>query len=248
MNRVPTGCGALDRILGGGIESSAITQLFGEGGSGKTNICLQVARNVIQAGQKVIYIDTEGVSMERFEQICGGERKYSVLSREVLFFQPMNSDQLRDAMASTMKLAGKDLHIGLVVLDSATVFYRMNFGSKKDEENRREIGNVILDLMNVSRKQDIPVLITTQVYSSQGPQDIRPLGGHSLAHNCKVIIRLEKLGEGGYRKATVTKHRSMPTGEPAYFKLSECGLEDLDDEEMDFIPARDSIARANYGL
>ena len=58
MSRVPIGCGAIDRIMGGGIESSAITQLYGEGGSGKTNICLQVTRNVVQAGQKVIYIDT----------------------------------------------------------------------------------------------------------------------------------------------------------------------------------------------
>ncbi|MEA3558474.1 MAG: ATPase domain-containing protein, partial [Candidatus Thermoplasmatota archaeon] len=182
MNKVPVGCGSLDRILGGGVESSAITQLYGEGGSGKTNICLQVARNVVRAGQKVIFIDTEGVSMDRFEQICGGEEKYNIISRELLFFQPMNSEQLNDAISSTVKLASKDLHIGLVILDSATVFYRMNFGSKRDEENRRDIGNVILKLMNISRKQDIPVIITSQVYSSMGPHDIRPLGGHSLAH------------------------------------------------------------------
>lgn len=236
---MPVGCGSLDRILGGGIESSAITQLYGEGGSGKTNICLQVARNVVKGGQKAIYIDTEGISMERFEQICGGEDEYNIISREVLFFQPMNSDQLRDAVSSTVKLASKDLHIGLVILDSATVFYRMNFGSKRDDDNRREIGNVILELMNISRKQDIPVLITSQVYSSLGPQDIRPLGGHSLAHNCKVIMRIERLGEGGFRKATIAKHRSMPTGEPVYFKLTWNGVEDLDDEEMEFVPSRD---------
>jgi DNA repair protein RadB len=233
------GCGSLDRILGGGVESSAITQLYGEGGSGKTNICLQVTRNVVRAGQKVIYIDTEGVSMERFSQICGGEEDYKDLCREVLFFQPMNSDQLQDAVQSTVKLAGKDLHIGLVVLDSATVFYRMNIGTKRDDDNRREIGNVILDLMNISRKQDIPALITTQVYQSLGPGDLRPIGGHSLAHNCKVIMRLEKIGEGGFRKGVVTKHRSMPTGDPAFFKLTGNGVQDLDDEELDMVKFRD---------
>jgi DNA repair protein RadB len=221
------------------VESSAITQLYGEGGSGKTNLCLQVTRNVVRAGQKVIYIDTEGVSMERFMQICGSEEDYKDLSREVLFFQPMNSDQLHDAVQSTVKLAGKDLHIGLVVLDSATVFYRMNLGTKRDEDNRRDIANVILELMNISRKQDIPVLITTQVYQSLGPGDLRPIGGHSLAHNCKVIVRLEKIGEGGFRKAVATKHRSMPTGESAYFKLTGDGLEDLDDEEIDMVQFRE---------
>ncbi|MGA1866100.1 MAG: DNA repair and recombination protein RadB [Thermoplasmatota archaeon] len=239
MTRVPIGCSSLDRILGGGIESSAITQLFGEGGSGKTNICLQVARNVVKAGQKVIYIDTESVSMERFMQICGGEEDYRDLGREILFFQPMSSSQLHDAVQNTVKLAGRDLHIGLVVLDSATVFYRMNLGSSRDEENRRDIGNVILELMAISRKQDIPVLITTQVYQSTGPGDIRPIGGHSLAHNCKVIVRLERVGEGGYRKATVTKHRSMPTGETVLFKLTGDGVEDLDEEEMDMVRFRE---------
>lgn len=177
--------------------------------------------------------------MERFTQICGGEEDYKDLSREVLFFQPMNSDQLRDAVKSTVKLAGKDLHIGLVVLDSATVFYRMNLGTKRDEDNRRDIANVILELMNISRKQDIPVLITTQVYQSLGPGDLRPIGGHSLAHNCKVILRLEKIGEGGFRKAVVTKHRSMPTGDPAYFKLTGIGIQDLDDEELDIVQFRE---------
>jgi DNA repair protein RadB len=239
LNKVPIGCRSLDEVLGGGVESSAITQLYGEGGSGKTNICLQVTRNVVKEGQKVIFIDTEGVSMERFQQICGGEDDYKDLSREVLFFQPMSSAQLKDSISSTVKLAGKDLHIGLVVLDSATVFYRMNFGTKKDEENRRDIANVILELMNISRKQDIPVIITTQVYQSLGPGDIRPIGGHSLAHNCKVIIRLEKIGEGGFRKAVVTKHRSMPTGEPAYFKLTNEGIVDLDEEEMDMVQFRE---------
>ncbi len=238
MSRVPIGCAPLDGILGGGIESAAITQLFGEGGSGKTNICLQVARNVVRAEQKVIYIDTEGVSMERFQQICRDEDDYNSISREVLFFQPMSSNQLKDSMRSSMKLVEKDLHIGLVVLDSATVFYRMNLGSGREEENRREISAVILDLMNISRKQDIPVLITTQVYSSMGPGDIRPIGGHSLAHNCKAIVKLEKIGEGGYRKATVTKHRSMPTGEEAFFKLTGGGLDGVDDEELNMVLSR----------
>jgi len=238
LSRVPVGCGSIDGILGGGIESSAITQLYGEGGSGKTNICLQVSRNVVNAGHKVVFIDTEGVSMERFQQICGEDEDYQCVSREVLFFQPMSSSQLNDSIRSTKKLVEKDLHIGLIVLDSATVFYRMNLGSGREEENRREIANVILDLMNISRKQDIPVLITTQVYSSMGPGDVRPIGGHSLAHNCKAIMKLERLGEGGLRKSTVTKHRSMPTGEEAYFKLTGNGVADVDDDEVSMAISR----------
>ena len=237
LSRIPVGCKSLDSILGGGIETAAITQLYGEGGSGKTNVCLQATRNVVKSGQKVIYIDTEGVSMERFAQICGGEEEYKEMSREVLFFQPMKGPQLRDAVSSTLKLANKDLHIGLIVLDSATVFYRVNLGSGRDEEERRDISHMIMELMEVARKQDIPILITTQVYSSMSAGDVRPIGGHALAHNCKSIIRLEKIGERGFRKAVLSKHRSMPTGEEAYFKLTDGGVVDLEEGEMDLLMA-----------
>ena len=64
--RVPTGCNSLDSLLRGGVEAGAVTELFGEGGSGKTNLCLQLARNVALDDKKVIYVDTEGVSMSSF--------------------------------------------------------------------------------------------------------------------------------------------------------------------------------------
>ena len=64
-----SGCLAIDDLLGGGFEGGCVTVLFGEGGSGKTNVCLQLARNCVLEGRKVVYIDTEGVSPERLRQI-----------------------------------------------------------------------------------------------------------------------------------------------------------------------------------
>ncbi|MDG6224525.1 MAG: DNA repair and recombination protein RadB [Candidatus Thermoplasmatota archaeon] len=235
MTRISTGCCALDALLGGGLESSAITLLYGEGGSGKTNICLQATFVVLGQGHKVIYIDTEGVSMERFEQICGGNKEFRKASRETLFFQPTSDVQLREALKNTHKLVQKDLHIGLVVLDSATVFYRM-MGSGRNEDSRRDISQIIVDLMEISRKQDIPVLVTTQVYSASESSDVRPIGGHALSHNCKTIIKLERIGDGGLRRAVLMKHRSMPTGRSVGFHLTGCGVEDVADEEMVHMP------------
>jgi len=236
MSRLSLGCPSVDSLLGGGIESSAITLLYGEGGSGKTNLCLQATRNVVLTdGQKAIYIDTEGVSMERFSQICGKEKDFKKASRETLFFQPMSEVQLREAVRNTQKLVSKDLHIGLVVVDSATVFYRM-MGSGRDEEGRRDISQMIVDLMEVSRKQDIPVLITTQVYSMAGGGDVvRPIGGHALTHNCKAILRLERLGEAGLRKMVLVKHRSRPAGSTAMFVLTECGAQDVRSEDLELM-------------
>ena len=63
--RIKIECEAFDELLGGGIESGAVTELFGEGGAGKTTICLQLTRNCVLNGKKPIFIDTEGVSFDR---------------------------------------------------------------------------------------------------------------------------------------------------------------------------------------
>src|SRR5438477_93247 len=88
---VALGCRALDDLLGGGVEEGCITLLHGEAGSGKTNFCLQLARNVVRAGRKVIYIDTEGVSLERLRQICGDD--FEVVAKNILFSEPYSFEE-----------------------------------------------------------------------------------------------------------------------------------------------------------
>ena len=68
--RYKSGCKCIDELLGGGFESGTVTQLYGEAGSGKTNICLQTAIECARKGKTVIFIDSEGFSPERFIQIA----------------------------------------------------------------------------------------------------------------------------------------------------------------------------------
>ena len=68
-DRISTGTPALDEMLGGGLERRAITQIYGEPASGKSTLCLMAAVASLQAGNSVVYIDTEGFSVERFSQV-----------------------------------------------------------------------------------------------------------------------------------------------------------------------------------
>jgi DNA repair protein RadA len=77
MLRCSTGSRALDELLLGGIETQAVTEFYGEFGSGKSQIChtlCAMARRPIESGgldSGVIYIDTEGTFRpERLEQIA----------------------------------------------------------------------------------------------------------------------------------------------------------------------------------
>lgn len=68
----------LDELLDGGLECDAITLVFGEGGSGKTNLALQCAREVARQGKRIAYVDTEGVSSVRLRQVFAGHDPHPV--------------------------------------------------------------------------------------------------------------------------------------------------------------------------
>jgi len=220
--RVAIGCQAIDGLLGGGVENGTITLLYGEGGSGKTNFCLQAAREVAGTGSKVIYIDTEGVSLERLEQMCGD--RFAPIVANILFFEPHSLDEQRDAIEKSQRILEGDAKVGLLVLDSATIYYRILFGTEGEDAGRTSLVAQMTRLLVLARKRQLPVIITTQVYTDSSKNTFEPIGGHAFLHTAKAIIRLEKC-EGARRRATLMKHRSLREGQSALFTICQCGLE-----------------------
>ncbi len=220
--RIPTGCKTLDDLLRGGIESGAITTLYGGGGTGKTNLCLQVARNVALDDKKVVYIDTEGVSIERLNQIAGKDSD-KVLNN-TLFLKVHSFDEQEDSLKKIDRLTqSEDMEIGIVIIDSFTIFYRTLINQDEEWDVTKRLGRQMIELMKIARKKDIPILITTQVYHSQKEGADKPLGGHILYHNSKTIIELFTIGPH-HRLCTLIKHRSVPAGSSIRLKISEEGL------------------------
>ncbi len=220
VSHLPIGSLALDELLEGGLEGGAITLLFGEAGSGKTNICLQVARNVALAGKKVVYIDTEGVSLERLMQIAGD--RYEDVMKNVLFFEPHSFEDQEKAVEKAVRLAESSLEVGAIILDSATIHYRL---TRNDEEKglRKSLSPQLAKLLGVARDKDVPVLLTSQVYTDIEKHTFEPLGGHVLLHNAKAIIRLDKVG-ASTRRAVIIKHRHLEEGQRADFRLVRTGV------------------------
>jgi DNA repair protein RadB len=210
----------LDDLLEGGLEGGAITLFFGEAGSGKTNICLQVTSLVAGSGKKVIYIDTEGVSLERLMQIAGD--KYEDVMRNILFFEPQSFDEQEKFVEKAVKLAESSLEVGVIILDSATIHYRL---TRNDEERgvRKSLSPQLAKLLAAARSKDIPIILTSQVYTDIEKGTFEPLGGHVLLHNAKAIIRLDKAGTSA-RRAVIIKHRHLEEGRKADFKLTKDGV------------------------
>ncbi|NLU45863.1 MAG: DNA repair and recombination protein RadB [Euryarchaeota archaeon] len=218
MKRVSTGCRSLDELLGGGVEDGSVTMIYGEGGCGKTNMCLQLAKNVIGAGRKVAYIDTEGLSYDRMLQIFGDDE----LLKELLVFQVHSFEEQSDKIDKISRLAENGV-LGMIVIDSMTMFYRLNY---EDPKVRNDLIRQTEVLLDTARRSEIPVIISSQVYSKMQTGVVEFLGGHAMQHNAKTIIRLDKKSNG-IRTAVIIKHRSLPEGRSANYRITADGIGDL---------------------
>ena len=216
---MPSVCKSFDDLLGGGFEKGIVTQIFGAAGTGKTNVCIQLAVECVKHGQKVIFIDTEGLSPVRFKQIAGEKAKE--IAKDIIIFEPLSFEEQYIAVREVERIAGEN--IGLVILDSATSYYRFELEEETGMKSRRELANQIGFLHALARKHSFVAVITNQVYSDIILGGVRPLGGSSLEHISKTIIQLEKIGEGT-RRAILYKHRSLPEGLRADFRITAEGI------------------------
>lgn len=218
MDRIPFGCPQFDRLLGGGIEAGSVTLLYGEAGAGKTNVCLQIARTVACEGKRVAYIDTEGLSGDRLSQVFAGQEE---CIRNLLIFQVHSFEEQSDRIDKIEKLAAAG-SISLAVIDSLTMFYRLNHD---DPRSRNEFIRQTEVLLNTARRHEIAIMVTSQVYANMSTGGVEFLGGHPLHHNAKTIIRLDKRSDGR-RDAVIIKHRSLPEGRRTQYRITETGIED----------------------
>jgi DNA repair protein RadB len=220
--RLSTGIGSLDRLLGGGLETDSVTELYGEGGSGKTVFCLELAARVARASRWVFYIDTEGVSLERLRASSGSD--FDRILTRLLLSAPKDLDEQGRAVATACSLA-RDVRrdTGLIVLDSATHYYRLSLASPDEDGAREALAGQLAELVATARIRGIAVLLTNQVWRDPRDGHLEPLGGSFLNHAAKTILRFDR-GTGPQRTAVLVKHRSRPEG-AAGFRITSRGLE-----------------------
>lgn len=223
---VPIGCPPLDELLDGGLERGTVTQVYGPPAAGKTNVALSAAVEVAASGGTAVYVDTEGVSIDRFEQIAVARSETAdddldELASRVVIESAYDFDEQREAVRDTEAFADR---ADLIVLDSATGFYRMERGEEVEGGDAlRAVADQITHLLSLARREDLAALVTNQVYTDPESDRVRPLGGHTLEHWTGTILRLDRF-RGGNRRATLEKHRAKAAGETATFRIVEDGL------------------------
>jgi DNA repair protein RadB len=232
-DRIATGCEAVDELLGGGFERGAATQVYGPPAAGKTNIVLSTTVEVAAAGDSALFIDTEGLSVERMEQLATARierpdtdaESVDDLASRLIISSAHTFEEQEEAVRDAEGLADA---VELIVLDSATGFYRLERTEGDEGETLRGVGRQLAHLISLARQHDIAVAFTNQVFSDPDGDRSRALGGHTLDHWSGAIVRVERF-RGGNRRATLEKHRARPAGEAARFRITGEGLAAADD-------------------
>ncbi len=224
MEKISSGSFDFNEWLNGGYEKGIVTMVVGPPGSGKTNFALLAACSQARE-KKVIFVDSEGgFSVERVHQIIG-EKNERILEN-ILILKPTNFEEQKKSFVK-LKDCLKNDDVGLIVVDSMAMLYRLELGDAvqgDDEEKIREVNRNVARqmrvLVEISRKKEIPVLITNQVYSSflsfedleKGIEKTTSIvGGDLFKYWSKCIIELKQ--KGSRRKAVLLKHRSLPSKE-----------------------------------
>lgn len=236
--RLSTGSKVLDTLLLGGIESKAVTEFYGEFGSGKSQVCHTVCALAHQAIEKgglgggVIYIDTEGTFRpERLRKIAE-LRGFDVshIMKNTMNAKVYSASHL-EVMVKNLGKYVQDFKAKLIIVDSITNLHRSEYlgrGMLADRQHR--LSMIMHKLIRTAEIYNVAVIITNQV--STAPDTMfgdptRPTGGNVIGHASTYRIYLRKAGEDRIARMVDSPYHPYSEGR---FTVSDAGVQDTEEE------------------
>lgn len=240
--RLTTGSRAIDEILGGGLETQTITEVYGEYGSGKSQICHQLCVNVQLPvergglGSGALYVDTENTF--RTERIVQMAQFMNVnpedIIRNIVFAEAYTSDHQMFLLENADKII-KENNIRLIIVDSLTAHFRSEYlGREMLAERQQKLNKHMHRLIRLARAFNAVAFVTNQVMAKPDVffgDTVHPVGGHIVAHTSHTRIFLRKSSRGATRIARLVSSPYLPEGERV-FKITENGVEDISEDDQ----------------
>lgn len=241
MIKITTGAASLDAVLGGGLETGSITEVFGEFRTGKTQlahtICVTSQLSFgMKGGQgKVIYLDTEGnFRPERIESIANryGLDPEQTLENIIVSRVYTHEEQMSVIKLICALLADADQGpFRILIIDSIISLFRVEFSGRGElAERQQKLGQHLAHLVKMAEEFNVVVFLVNQCMADPGALAmfgpvVKPVGGHVLAHASTTRVMLKK-GKAEQRIAKIFDSPLMPEDE-ATFSITEGGIADI---------------------
>ncbi|MFH1663296.1 MAG: DNA repair and recombination protein RadA [archaeon] len=211
IGRITTGSKELDDLIGGGIETQSITEVYGQYASGKTQWCFQLCVTTQLPKEKgglngnVLYIDSE--NSFRPERVISIAKHFGLDEKKVLknifVARAFNSDH-QMVLADKAEDMIKSNNIKLVIVDSLTSQFRAEFIGRGTLAGRQQkLNKHMHTLMKLAEMNNIALLVTNQVMSRPDilfGDPTAPIGGHVVGHACLDPNTLIQTGNGQITK------------------------------------------------
>ena len=216
VERLKTGIGEFDRVLGGGLVPGSLVLIGGAPGIGKSTITTAALANLSAAGQKVLYVSgEESAAQVRLRAERLGPHAFGV---------PIVADTDLESVVATLEQERPDV----CVVDSVQVLYDPALtGAPGSVSQVREVAG---RLMRVAKERGIATLLVGHV-TKEGSL----AGPRVLEHLVDCVLSFEGERERTYRTLRALKNRFGSTNEVGVFEMHEEGLVEVEDASARFV-------------
>lgn len=218
-DRLLTGMGEVDRLLGGGIVPGSLTLIAGDPGIGKSTLLLQMADKIAQKGSLVLYVAGE----ESMEQTALRARRLQVQSENLLLLSETNF--------AVIKKEVEKLRPAVVVVDSIQILYKAELPSAPGSVS--QVRELAMECMHLAKQLSIAVFLIGHVTKSG-----EIAGPRVLEHIVDVVLDFEGDKHMGYRLLRGVKNRFGPTEDIVLFQMHALGLQEVENPSHYFLQER----------
>lgn len=218
-NRISTGYGELDRVLGGGLVKGSLVLVGGEPGIGKSTLILQIC-NKINGDGKVLYVSGE----ESAEQIKLRADRLNITNDEILFLGETDIDVIDESIES--------INPKLVIIDSIQTMYSEDISAAAGSVS--QVREITSRIMKICKQREITTIIIGHV-----TKDGNIAGPRVLEHMVDTVLYIEGERYFSYRIIRGVKNRFGSTNEVGMFEMQGEGMVEITNPSSILISERD---------
>lgn len=232
LDKIKTGSCVFDNMLNGGFEMGHTYSIYGQNGSGKTQVAHNMAAEAIQRDKKVLWLEIENtfrperlIEMLISKKYATNESGALFLADNIILKRCLDSTVMMDTLNNTTTEIIEQ-KVGLIIVDGAIGKFRLDFRGRGTLSDRQvDVGTFVGRLAKIAFYLGICVILTNQVTANLQPYGapVLPIGGHIVGHFAQYIIYIKKNGE--YRTITMKKSSYIPEHE-VNVSLTAAGFED----------------------
>ena len=237
VGKISTGSKDVDALIGGGVETQSITEVYGKFASSKTQWCFQTAVMVQLPKEKgglggnALYIDSENsFRPERIISIAKSKGLDPEKTLKNIFVARAYNADHQMLLAEKAAEMIKEKNVKLLIVDSLTSHFRAEFiGRGQLADRQQKLNRHMHTLQKIAEMNNVALLVTNQVMERPDilfGDPTAPIGVNIVGHASKTRLYLRK-SKDDRRVAKLVDSPSLPDGE-AIYRITEKGIEDAE--------------------